>query len=185
MSEDRITPGERRELRSVVRQQFRVLRTEVDQRRQELIAQAEARLVEKYRKADERADQMQWRLREITDDANRQVADMLRDYENLDDSGRWGRGPGQMFMVPSVRREDPNRNELRRAMAAGVNAQVTDAKLALDRQEADLLRNLAADALGTDAARAFLGRIPTVAELVPSRRLAEIEAQFDEGERTP
>jgi hypothetical protein len=58
---------------------------------------------------------------------------------------------------------------------------VQQALLALDRQEADLLRNLALDALETDAARGFLDRIPTVADLVPSRRLREIEAQFDSG----
>ncbi len=53
------------------------------------------------------------------------------------------------------------------------------AQLTLDRQEADLLRSLALEGLETPAARAFLERIPTVGELVPSARLREIEQMFD------
>lgn len=47
------------------------------------------------------------------------------------------------------------------------------------RQEADLLRSLAVDALESDEARSFLGRIPTVGELVPSVRLAELASAID------
>lgn len=51
-----IPPGERRELRSVVRQQFKVLRAEVKQRELELKAEAERRLVERYRDEDKQID---------------------------------------------------------------------------------------------------------------------------------
>lgn len=52
------------------------------------------------------------------------------------------------------------------------------ALLRLSRQEADLLSELAIGVLESAEARAFLGAIPTVGELVPAARLAQLEAQF-------
>jgi lipopolysaccharide biosynthesis regulator YciM len=179
-TDDRITPGERRELRSVVRQQMKVLRTEIKQRREELIAEAESRLVEKYRDEDRRADELGWRIRQIADEANRALEDALRDYEDLAEGGKWAQSWNSTFRVPQVHRKNEDRSQLHRALVAGIESQVRQAELQLQRQEADLLRDLAMESLETSAARAFLGRIPTVAELVPSRRLREIETQFDE-----
>jgi hypothetical protein len=173
---DNITPGERRELRSVVRQQIKVLRAEVKQRKAELVAEAEQRLVEKYRDEDRKADEMGQRIAELTRDANRQLSELLKQYEDVLD-GRWGRTRG--FETPWIVRKNADRKQLHDAMLAGINAQVEQAQLQLDRQEADLLRELAMEALETTAARGFLERIPSVAELVPSRRLREIENQFD------
>lgn len=42
-------------------------------------------------------------------------------------------------------------------------------------EEADLLRSLAVGVVESDEARQFLTDIPTVAQLVPSTRLLEIE----------
>lgn len=179
MTTDAITPGGRRELRAVVRQQMKVLRTEVKQRQAELVAEAETRLAEKYRDEDKRADELGWKVAQLAGEANRQLEDVLREYEELADGGRWARSYRSRFETPHVYRKSEDRSQLRQALIAGVEAQVRQALLALDRQEANLLRDLAVDALETSAARAFLDRIPTVAELVPSRRLREIEATFD------
>lgn len=54
----------------------------------------------------------------------------------------------------------------------------------MHRQEIDLLKELSAGALESDAAHGFLARIPKVAELVSDERLAELEAQFDDDEAT-
>lgn len=67
------------------------------------------------------------------------------------------------------------RNRLLWGAVADLNAKVSAAKTTLARQEADLLRKLAVDALETDEARAFLSTIPTVSELVPMSRLIELE----------
>ena len=173
---DPIAPGERRELRSVVRQQMKVLRAEVQQRRHELVAEAEGRLVEKYREQDRLSDELGERLARLTADSNRQLKEILGEFEAVLD-GRWGRTSG--FSVPWISRKNGNRDQLHKAMIAGIDAQVKQATLALDRQEADLLRDLSMEALESSAARSFLNRIPTVGELVPSKRLREIEAQFD------
>lgn len=180
---DLIPPGERRELRSVVRQQFRVLRTEVKQRETELLAEAESRLMERYRDDDKRVDDTNWKIREIARDAQRQIEDLLKEVGLQEDGGRWGASAGRLT-VTGVTRKSEDRTQLHKAMVAGIKEQVSQACLGLDRQEADLLRSLAMESLQTEQARAFLNRIPTVAELVPSRRLREIEAAFDQPART-
>lgn len=176
---DSIKPGERRELRAVVRQQIKVLRAEVKQRQYELIAEAETRLAEKYRDDDRTSDELCHRLSDLTRDANQKLRELLTKYEQILD-GRWKRSMGG-YSTPSIYRNNNNRDQLHKALIAGIDAQVQQAQLSLDRQEADLLRSLAMEALETSVAREFLNRIPTVAELVPSRRLREIEAAFDQG----
>lgn len=177
MSDDTITPGERRELRSVVKQQTKVLRAEVEQRRMELDAEIEKRLAERYRDEDAKADEFNHHVREIARKANAEMETLLTEYEALFEDGRWqGRA---FFDMPRVYRRSGDRKQLREAMQKGIQVQAKQALLDLDRQEADLLRDLAVDGLETSAARAFLNRIPTVAELVPSKRLREIEHAFD------
>lgn len=161
----------------MVRAQMKVLRAEVKQRRYELVAEAEARLVDKYREEDRLSDELGQRLARLTEDSNRQLRELLGEFEEVLD-GRWRRYT-QGFSVPRVTRDRSDRKQLHEALIAGISAQVEQAQLALDRQEADLLRDLSMEALESSAAREFLTRIPTVAELVPSKRLREIEAQFD------
>lgn len=173
-----IPPGERRELRSVVRQQFKVLRTEVQQREAELMADAARRLMERYRDEDKDVEDLNWRIKQIAEDAQRQIDDLMRGHEDKIDGGAWSRFSGRVS-AQGVARKSEDRQQLRRALEAGIKEQVKLAILALDRQEADLLKALAVDALETDAAREFLTHIPTVAELVPSARLREIESAFD------
>jgi hypothetical protein len=55
---------------------------------------------------------------------------------------------------------------------------VAGAKLRLNRQEADLLRDISLGALESDEARQFLTGIPAAAELVPLARMAELEANL-------
>lgn len=178
---DQIMPGERRELRAVVRAQMKVLRAEVAQREIELRAEVEARLVERYRDEDRRNDALNREIADIHADANQQLREALTEFEDLADGGTWRRVTG--FQAPYISRKESDRRQLRDALLAGIRVQVRQALLALDRQEADLLRDLAIEGLETAAARAFLGRIPSVAELVPTKRMREIEAEFDRGPR--
>jgi hypothetical protein len=172
-----ITPGERRELRSVVRARMKVLRAEVQQRRAELIAEAEGRLVDRYLDHDKTIDDLNWRIKQVADQANKDVRALvegvLKDNEGLS-------LVADEIRAPYLRRQNEDRSQLHRALRAGIDAQVESATLDLDRREADLLQSLAMGSLETDAARAFLAGIPTVGELVPAARLREIEAAFDD-----
>jgi hypothetical protein len=71
---------------------------------------------------------------------------------------------------------------LRREANADLSAKVKAALLKLDRDEADLLRNLSMEAIESEEARSFLSRIPSVGELVPAARLVELEASISDGD---
>jgi hypothetical protein len=72
-----ITKGERTELKSIVRYQFKVLRSETRQRQAELLAEMEARIAEHYADEDKRQQDLMWKCQEIIEDARRQITDVL------------------------------------------------------------------------------------------------------------
>jgi len=172
---EHISMTERRELRSVIRQQFKLLHVEIEQRRVELHAEAERRLAGKYHAADEARQQFfeaKERLsRRYHDELRSELQDIcLRlgiDSLSIED----GYGGSQLADTSQKARQQDARE-----MEAAVSAQVKTAALALSRQEADLLRNLAASFIETEQAQTWLAAIPVVAELVPSSRLDEIPA---------
>lgn len=176
MTEPTLTPGERRELRTVVRQRMKVLRADVAQRRMELLAEAETRLVERYRAQDKLVEDLNWQLQEMAEKASREMTDAIIAARG-DDDGVSIRRPVKM-QAPRLSSYTEDRAQLHRALVAGIEAQVKTALLDLDRKEADLLQTLALSSVESDAAREFLANIPTVAELVPASRLREIESAF-------
>ena len=72
------------------------------------------------------------------------------------------------------------RNELRNVAAKRLDAQAKAAKVEIERAETALLGELAAAALTTDEAKAWLERLPSIAELMPRLRLVELEAEVDQ-----
>jgi hypothetical protein len=163
----------------VVRQRIKVLRADVAQRRMELLAEAETRLVERYRAQDKQVEDLNFRIAEITEQASREITDLI--IANRGDiDGVSVRRPVRL-QTPKLNAYTEDRAQFHRAMVAGVEAQVKTALLDLDRREADLLETLALSSLETQAARDFMAAIPTVADLVPAARLREIEAAFDDG----
>jgi hypothetical protein len=159
-----------------VRNQFRVLRREVEQRKAEMYAEIEARIAEHFRSRDEERANLQWQLHEITERANAEIEELLKDRlpEGMSYRHHFA------LDTPRVSTHDVTKIEMRTEMVKALEAQVKGALLRLDRDEADLLRYLAVGALESHEARQFLGSIPSVGELVPAARLAEIEAQFEE-----
>jgi hypothetical protein len=174
---DVMKPGERRELRTVVRQRMKVLRADVKQRRMELLAESERRLMERYRDQDKQIEDLNFRISEISEQASREITDLILAVRG-ETAGVSIRRPVRLA-TPKLSTFTEDRSQLHRAMVAGIEAQVETALLDLDRKEADLLQSLAMESLETDAARRFLAAIPTVSELVPAARLREIEAAFD------
>lgn len=162
---------ERAELRSIVKQQIKVLHAEVDQRRSELVASVEDEIAEEFAEEDRQWANVQHEVHEAVMEANRRINDALYNhgFETRGDTERmWVRAPG-------MNKPEQKRNEMRQRAQRKIDAQVKAAKLQLDRQEADLLRTLAVGALESDEAQEFLSAIPTVSELVPAARLAELE----------
>jgi hypothetical protein len=173
-----ITKGERTELRSLIRQRFRVLRADVSQREAELFAELEDRMNERYADDDKAWADVAFIIGEAQREANRKANDAVRGLVGRDG---W---PDEHSLVravdiASVRRAvatpAPERAQLRRQGQAHIEATIKGAQLSLDRQEVDLLTRLASGALESDEARAFLGEIPTVSALVPADRLLQLE----------
>lgn len=176
-----ITKTERVELRSVVRGQLKVLRAEIEQRKAELLAEMENRIADRYRDVDEQQQALMWKAHEICEAASREITDLFVGQQAErglhDDREISVQQPIRVRMEP-IEWSKRDRVQLRRAMVAAIEAQIEGALLNLQRQEADLLRTLAVGAIESEEAKAFLTGIPSVAELVPSARLAELEAQF-------
>ena len=171
-----ISKGERTELRSVTRQQFKVLRAEVRQRETELNAQVEEEIAGRFAAEDQTWHALQHGVHEAVLEANRRINDALVEH------GYETRGPTERLWLTKPRMAQPQekRHELRHLAQSRIREQVMKALLQLDRQEADLLRQLSVGALESAEAHTFLDAIPTVGELVPSARLAELEATLTE-----
>lgn len=168
-----IPKSERAELRALVKSQFKVLRAEVEQRREEMLADLQDQINERYAKWDKQWSDAMFLCQERALEANREVNDILREMIDQPDGGR-SEFMLVAFHAPS--RPDRRRSELLMAGRTHINADVKAAQLRLDRDEADLLRTLTIGALESAEAKAFLTAIPTVGELVSRARLAELEA---------
>lgn len=175
-----ITPGERRELRSVVRGQFKVLRAEVKRRQQEMVSEVETELLNHYRDEDRAIAQAQEKAQEIIREASRQLVALGRELQMEFPDLRVS--AGHSFGRLGFDASNPNKAQLHRALMAKIPETVGDAQLTLDRQENDLLRSLSEGALETSEARGFLNSIPTVGQLVPRIRLQEIEGIASPGD---
>lgn len=174
--------GERTELKAIVKQQFSVLKAELDQRQAELTADAEAAIVARYDERDRLRLSVEQHVIAAVDEAQAKINLLLEQHpDDLETMNRFGGAPEPIQLrYPPIQWNDQDKVQRHRAMVAAIEADVAGAKLRLKRQEADLLRQLSVDALEGDAAKAFLDAIPSVGELVPAARLAELEASLDE-----
>lgn len=187
-----ITKGERTELRSIVKGQFKVLRHEVEQRHAEMVADLDEQIAQRYAEVDGQRRALMWRSEEILQACSRELTDLFGGsgaVKGHDRAAEFGDLYGQLGPEVSIERpvrvgmEDvtwskADRAQLRRAATERLAAQVKGAMLNLERREADLLRTLAVGAIESEEARSFLTGIPTVGELVPAARLSELEASF-------
>ncbi len=171
-----IPPGERRELRSVVRAQYKVLRAEVEARKAELLAEGEERLRQRYLAEDKKIHDMNKKIESIRVRAEKQIADAMAEVGLTDLYSKREVRVSNLYL-----RNDDTRSRLRQAFTSTVLAQAKAALLTLDRQEADLLKGLAIDSLKTEQGREFLRAIPEIVALMPSNTLKEVEQRFYPG----
>ena len=180
MSTDRISKGERDELRRIVRGDFKALRSEVDVREAELRAEIEKRVAQRFIGHEETIHKAREKVQAIIDEANAKMGEAALECQRDCEGYVVHLEP---LFPPQLRFVREKRDEMRRAMLADLEARVAQAKARMQRQEVDLLKKLSSGALESDEAKAFLREIPTVAELVPESRLLELEAQFGGEER--
>lgn len=166
-----MTKSDRQQLQTLVRRRFRNLKREVEQRRVELLADMEAQVATQFAEEDQAWATAVREVRREVRECNRRLneiwAPVVGDgYQETDWVHLLGAPPQQAAA---------DRMQLRRAAVSRIDQQVRDAQLTLDNQETDLLEKLLIGGLESDAAHQFLGTVPTVAQLVPASRLAELE----------
>jgi hypothetical protein len=171
--------GERDELRRIVRGDFKSLREEIEVRQAELLAEIEKRVAERFMAHESTIAQATEKIQDIVNRANQEMVGVARECQAECDG--YAVQLERLF-PPSIRIVREQRNEMRRAMIADLEARVAQAKAKMSRQEIELLKRLSVGALVSAEAQAFLAEIPKVSELVPDTRLAELEAQFGPGE---
>lgn len=164
---------ERIELAKLVKQQFRVLKAEVAQRKAEMLVDIERQIAERYHDEDVAWAEAARIGSGIVEEANRKVNDTFHELV------------GPAFVRHTIVRawmpDKPteHRSALRREAQRRVEADTKAALVRVERQEADLLRNLAIDLIESDEAKAFLAGIPDAAQLVEPPAMAEIEAEVE------
>lgn len=179
-----ITKAERTELRSIVRNQFKVLRAEIEQREMELRAEIEAEVQAKFADADTAWAAVRDRVGEVLGSAEREVTDLLIAAGSTEYTIQQPYRLPRYDLMPKRNKDD--RQDIYRQAVADLTAKVKGARVHLDRQEADLLRTLSVGAIESDEARRFLEGIPTVGELVPATSLPQLDgpsAERREGEK--
>lgn len=170
MNTHELSPGDRRELRALVKKQFTVLRNDVKRRKDELTGEIESELLRRYRVQDERIAAARKEIEDARRIYEESVRRIMNDLRALDPDLEMNVGYQGRLAV-----SDPNRSQLHRALIASIPQQIADASTKLDQQELELLRDLTIGALDTEAAQRFLACIPTVGELVPKARLSELD----------
>lgn len=164
---------ERDELRRLLRARFKLLRTDVAARQAELETELEAQIEAEFAAGDRTYDELMYKLKLAVDEANRVANDIGRELWGLE---KWGvKTEKQIVTAQDIPR--PGKNERWQRKNQGrieIERQVRAALHELERQENELLTELATSALQSTEAQAFFARIPSVSQLIPAYRLKEI-----------
>lgn len=173
MTAPTMTRAERDDLAKVARLRAKVARTAVGQREAELLADVEEQLAAEYAITDEAWAELTKGAAEAVAEADRQVAELCRqrgipeDFRPGLSLGWYGRGKNA---IPG------RRAELRKVAQTWIAAAAKGAKAAIEAREAEVLTELLAGGLTSDAARSFLESIPSAVALMPPLQVRELKA---------
>jgi hypothetical protein len=168
-----MTRADRTELARVVRMRSKVARNGIEARQAELLVEFETQLAADYEFDDARWAAVTAAAKRAVAEADAEVAAACEELAIPSDFRprlglEWyGRGKNA-----SARR----RAELRKVALTRLDAAAKVARAAIDQSELDACTDLAAGALQSEEARAWLGRLPTVEQLMVPLHLADVEA---------
>lgn len=170
-----VSQRERATLRSVVRQQFRVLRDQVRAREAHLEVELKEDFERQYADHDVQMEKVKEESRKLAKEVNdlirRRIATLQEKYPDIAIKSRYNEP-----VTDPVHVDDPRRRERFAAARARIPMLVRSAYLQLNTQEADLMLGLAKDSLASEEALAFIANLPERREVLPvSATLAEIE----------
>lgn len=173
-----MTKTDRKELTSVVRSEFKILRNELRNREMQLASKIRAELEAEAKDATQEAIAAAAALEERADQLERDATALVREMREQ------GLEP-QGYRGSIIRIDFDNRwqaKDIDRRVQQQLNAIKTQrgaAELQLDRNEQDLVKELSVGALETEEAKTFLAKIPTLDQLLPAPEA--VHAQLNEG----
>jgi hypothetical protein len=160
-----MTTGERSELGKLVRLRAKVAKDDARTRGLFLIADGEAKLATIFKFEDDA-----WK--DITAEGEKKIRELQRELRERCNQRGIPEGFRPSLHLGWCGRGYDNdlasrRAELRRVLHVRVEADVRNAQLEIDRESERQLTQLAADALTSSAAKAYLGNMPTSESLLP------------------
>ena len=170
--------SEREDLQRLVRQREKVLKSAARQRSAELIADFENQMGQQCRPDDDpvwaeiekgaREDALKWQARLNARNRNLGVATMFAPSVSFN----WRhRGYGNLL--------EERRKELRRMAQTAIAAQAQKAIVQIELSCLEAQEKIAVAGLTSDAARGFIGALPSVEKLMPLLSFAEVAGEPD------
>ena len=178
----KMTAGERNDLRSLIRQRARLMKTEVKQRRLELMSDFERQLSarfsydqdETWKGAHALAEQAVKDAQVVIENRCRELK-IPKEFAPTIQMHWYGRGEN------AVRER---RDELRRAAKARLDVLEATAKTEIERISVNGQTELIADGLTSEAAQAFLEQMPSAETLMPALELNQVQGLLEQRERS-
>jgi len=178
MSEERMTKGEREDLQRLVRQREKVQKSAAKTRSMELMADFESQMAAEYRFDDDAVWAAAGKMAQAeVEKAVQRVADRC---EQLGIPRQFApnfqliwrhRGYGNAL--------DDRRKELRRVAQVQIAALEQKAITAIERASVEAQTEIAVAGLSSDAAAAFIARLPTVESLMPQLTYEAVAGQSE------
>ena len=177
----KMTTGERSDLRSLIRQRAKLMKTQASQRGLELIAEFEKQLQTYFSfDQDEVWEAAYSEAEKAARDASAQIAQRCREMgipEKFAPSLGFGwRGYGQNATKEA-------RADMRREAKARIAAMEAAAKTAIEQFSVESQTELISDALTSSAAKAFLDQLPSAEALMPMLELKQVQGLLEQGDR--
>ncbi len=175
-----MTSAERNDLRSLIRQRARLMKTELKQRRLELMADFERQLSATFSyDQDETWKSAHALAEQAVDEAETVIQERCRELNIPKEfapsiSMRWyGRGENAV---------KERRAELRTAAKARLDALEASGKTEIERISVNGQTDLIADGLTSEAAQAFLEQMPSTQSLMPMLDLNQVQGLLEKGD---
>jgi hypothetical protein len=176
-ADQRMTRGEREDLQRLIRQREKVLKSAARERSAQLVAEFENQLGSQYAFDQDEvwAEAARLAEREVKK-AQEKIAARCRELDipkqfSPELSLGWHRR-GENAVAQ-------RRTELRAMAKSRIEALERTAMVEIERASLEAQTQLALDGLTSDAARAFVERLPSVEKLMPALSLAEIAGEAD------
>lgn len=158
-----ISASERQQLVRLVKMKTADILAEIEEIFADEMAQIDTEIARRFVVDDRRLDQLARELDEITAAANHKAAEVFDQYADLVSPSSTRR---ESYSRPYYNRLDHRREEARRGLTATIHAKRVRARQRAQAHQTKLIEELTLGALHSEAAKAFVLKMPTAEELL-------------------